>query len=98
MVIGGFMIDISVHSIGNAVVADIHEKKNIFAADGFHKEALAFAGAKAGARCFGKIIVFHITLESRVIFGKIIDRFAKFDEISVNAVCHPDGRFCGDDF
>jgi len=85
------MVDITVHFVCNAVIADIYEKEYVLPADRFMERSLSFPGAEAGAGSFGKIIVFYITLKSGIVFGEIIYCLSEFYQIVVDTVC----QLCG---
>ena len=48
VIIGRHVVRITVHFIGNTVVADINENKYIFTADTFAKASFCFAGTETG--------------------------------------------------
>ncbi len=66
------MVCVTVHLVGNAVIAHIHEDKDVLTTDGCVENALGFPGAEAGAFDFYKIIVFHIAVEGWIHFKGVV--------------------------
>ena len=72
MVVRGHVVCVTVHLVGNAVIAHIHEDKDVLTTDGCVENALGFPGAKAGALYFYKIIVFHIAMEGGILLKGVV--------------------------
>ena len=72
MVIRGHVVGITVHLIGDAVVAYVHQQEQILAADRFPENRLSLAAAEAEGFGVYQVVVFAVALESRVRFDFII--------------------------
>lgn len=83
MVVRRFVIGITVHGIGNTVVAYVHKNKEVFASDRFRDDAFALSGAKTVAGSVRYVVIRYITLESGVIFCYIFHITSEIDEMIV---------------
>ena len=67
MVVGGHMVFKSVHLVGDGVVRDVHENKDVLASGGSLKNCLAFACGKTGEKMRKPVILFIVSLISGII-------------------------------
>ncbi len=99
MVVRGHMVGKSMYIVGDAVVAHIHQQKEILAADGFLDGGLALAASKAGRLHLCQIVVFAVALKGRVsLYLVVMDVFAEFHQIIVDSFSHFPCGGEGDDF
>ena len=98
VVIRGFAVYVTVHLIGDAVVADIQQDIEILAADGFPEDSLALAGAETGAVHVGKKIIFMISLKSGIVCQIFMGFLSKGCKIIIDNFAHLCGRVKSYDF
>ena len=96
VIIGRFIINETVHFIGDVVIAYIDQNENIFSTDGFINRCFAFAGTKTVACGIYDEIIRNISLKSRVVLGNILDIFTKIDKIVIDTVPKILGRIHND--
>ncbi len=83
------MVLITVHLIGDGMVAHIHQDEEILASYGFQDMTLAFSTAKAGNVASHDIIVFYVTVKGGIVLDHIIvDALAKLHQIPVDPISH----------
>ena len=93
MVVRGHIVGKAVHVVGNAVIADVRQQENIFAAHGVAQNRLTLSRTEAGALYLHQIIVFHITMERRIVFNVVLQTAAVFYQMVVNLFCQRKGGF-----
>ena len=84
MVVGGLIVGITVHGIGNTVIADINENKKIFSSDGFRNNSFSFSCTKTVAGGIGNIIVGYITFKGRIILCNIFNISSEINKIIID--------------
>ena len=83
------MVDVAVHIVCDAVIADIHQKEQVFSADRFLKGSFAFAAAKAGSFHFQQIVIFTVALKGRIcLYFVIVDGFTEFNQVIIDSFAH----------
>ncbi len=94
MIVRGHMVRVAVHIVCNAVVADIYQQKQVFAADGLTEEGLSLPASETGRLYGGQVVLFDIALEGGVCLDFVVmDSSAEFHEIVVDSLTHlPGGR------
>ena len=92
MVIGGFVIGIAVHGIGNTVVTYINKNKEIFTSDGFRDDSLGFSGTETIAGRVDNVIIGYIAFKGGIIFGNILNVSAETYKIVVDLIAESGGR------
>ena len=88
VIVRGHVVCVSGQRIGQAVVADIYHKINIFSAYGFSDDTLGFSGSEAGNLCVDQIIISFIPAENDVVFVDMSVLSSPFHQIIVYPVSH----------
>ena len=84
VVVGRFIVGITVYFIRDTVVADISQDKKILAPYGFGKKRLAFAGAEPVTGTVQNIVVRKIAFKGRIVFGNVFYAFSKAHKMIVD--------------
>ena len=92
------MIYVTVHLVGDAVVADIQQNIEILAADGFFEDAFALTGAEAGTVYVREKVVFMISLKSGIVCQIFVGFFSKINKIFIDDSAHFRRRVESDNF
>ncbi len=85
------MVRETVHSVGDAVIADVCENEDIFAAGRVTQNGLALSGSEAGTFYLHQIILFHITVERGVVFVNVFQIAAVLHQKIVNILRKREG-------
>ncbi len=87
MIIGRHMIDISVHLIGNTMIADVRQNKDIFTSDRRSEHALCLSAAETGTFRLHEVIFLHISVKSGILLETVVQTLAEINQISVDFMC-----------
>ncbi len=92
------MILKTVHGVGDAVVTDIDQDKDILAADRVVQDGFSFTGSETRTFYFHQIVIFHITMKSRVVFHTVVEIPAEIHKMAVYFLSQWKSRFIGKKF
>ena len=92
MIVRRFIIDITIHGIGNTVITNIYKNKEIFSTDGLGNDSLAFTGTEAATGGIYNKIIGHISLKSRIVFDNVFDVPSEMNQVIVDALAKLYGR------
>ncbi len=81
------MVDETVHIVGDTVVADVSQQENILSSYGIMQYGLALSSSETGAIHFHQIVVFHIAVESGIVFDVVLQITAVFHKVTVYLFC-----------
>ncbi len=84
MIIGRHVIDIAVYFIGNTMIADVRQNKDIFASDRRGEHTLRLSAAETGTFCLHEVILIHISVKSGVFLETVVQTLAEINQISVD--------------
>ena len=85
------MVCVTVHGVGQAVVAHINEDKQVFAADSLFQHGFSLAAVKAGRLELKQIVVLRIALKCGIIDIYIVYLAAKINQIIIHFI----SKLCG---
>ena len=93
MIIGRLVVDVVVHLVGDAVVADICQDINVITTDTFVYCGLGFSASKSVERVVNFVRILNITVKSRIRLRHLVKIVPELSDVFINAFSKRLGRF-----
>ena len=90
------MVREAVHTVSDAVVADISQQEDILASDGIVQNGFALSCAETWALHLHQIVFFHIAVEGRIVFHVVLQIAGLFHKMAVYLFCQGKRRLWGE--